>query len=79
MYFSSLATLPTRSCGIKPLAVGFIDPITINFDNCTLAICMSIIQILVIGGGDGGVLREVAKHSSVESISICEIDEVKWK
>ena len=33
----------------------------------------------MIGGGDGGVLREVAKHSSVESISICEIDEVKFK
>ena len=33
----------------------------------------------MIGGGDGGVLREVAKHSSVESISICEIDEVKCK
>lgn len=33
----------------------------------------------MIGGGDGGVLREVAKHSSVESISICEIDEVKYK
>lgn len=40
---------------------------------------LSIIQVLVIGGGDGGVLREVAKHSSVKSISICEIDEVKWK
>ncbi len=33
----------------------------------------------MIGGGDGGVLREVAKHSTVESISICEIDEVKQK
>ena len=32
--------------------------------------------ILVIGGGDGGVLREVAKHSSVKEIHICEIDEV---
>ena len=32
--------------------------------------------MLVIGGGDGGVLREIAKHSTVEEISICEIDEV---
>ena len=31
----------------------------------------------MIGGGDGGVLREVAKHSTVENISICEIDEVR--
>ena len=35
-------------------------------------------KVLVIGGGDGGVLREVAKHSTVENISICEIDEVKY-
>ena len=31
-------------------------------------------KVLVIGGGDGGVLREIAKHSSVEEITICEID-----
>ncbi|KAK9707366.1 hypothetical protein RND81_07G192700 [Saponaria officinalis] len=33
-------------------------------------------KVLVIGGGDGGVLREVARHSSVEHIDICEIDEM---
>ena len=32
--------------------------------------------MLIIGGGDGGVLREVLKHSSVESVVQCEIDEV---
>lgn len=32
-------------------------------------------KILVIGGGDGGVLREVVKHSSVESAILCDIDE----
>jgi len=32
-------------------------------------------KVLVIGGGDGGVLREVAKHDGVVSIDICEIDE----
>ena len=31
-------------------------------------------RVLVIGGGDGGVLREVARHPGVESITICEID-----
>ena len=35
------------------------------------------LQVLVVGGGDGGVLREVAKHSTVEEIHICEIDEVR--
>ena len=33
-------------------------------------------QVLVIGGGDGGVLREVSRHSSVEQIDICEIDKM---
>jgi spermidine synthase len=31
-------------------------------------------KVLVIGGGDGGVLREVSRHPSVEQIDICEID-----
>ncbi|KAL9166214.1 hypothetical protein ABFS82_05G015100 [Erythranthe guttata] len=33
-------------------------------------------KVLVIGGGDGGVLREVARHSSVEKIDMCEIDKM---
>ncbi|XP_078487009.1 spermidine synthase [Ciona intestinalis] len=33
-------------------------------------------NVLVIGGGDGGVIREVLKHSSVVSITQCEIDQV---
>ena len=32
-------------------------------------------KVLVIGGGDGGVLREVAKHPGVEEIVICELDQ----
>ncbi|CAO2590031.1 Spermidine synthase [Lemmus lemmus] len=32
-------------------------------------------KVLIIGGGDGGVLREVVKHPSVESVVQCEIDE----
>uniref|UniRef100_A0A0G4H4N5 PABS domain-containing protein n=1 Tax=Chromera velia CCMP2878 TaxID=1169474 RepID=A0A0G4H4N5_9ALVE len=31
-------------------------------------------KALVIGGGDGGILREIARHPSVEEIDICEID-----
>lgn len=34
-------------------------------------------KVLVIGGGDGGVLREVVKHESVEEAVLCEIDEVQ--
>ncbi|XP_061360118.1 spermine synthase-like isoform X2 [Gastrolobium bilobum] len=32
--------------------------------------------VLVVGGGDGGVLREVCRHSSVNHVDICEIDEM---
>lgn len=32
-------------------------------------------RVLIIGGGDGGVIREVIKHPAVESIVLCEIDE----
>ena len=31
-------------------------------------------SILVVGGGDGGVLRELNKYKNVERIDICEID-----
>lgn len=33
------------------------------------------LQVLVVGGGDGGVVREVCRHSEVEEIVMCEIDE----
>lgn len=32
-------------------------------------------RVLVVGGGDGGVLREVLRHPSVEKAELCEIDE----
>lgn len=31
-------------------------------------------NVLVIGGGDGGTLREVVKHGKVKQADICEID-----
>ena len=36
----------------------------------------SLVQVLVIGGGDGGVLGEVSRHVLVDQIDICEIDEM---
>jgi len=33
-------------------------------------------NVLVVGGGDGGVLREVLKHKTVEHVTICEIDQM---
>jgi len=34
-------------------------------------------KVLVIGGGDGGVVREVLRHESVESVVLCDVDEVR--
>jgi hypothetical protein len=34
-------------------------------------------KVLVIGGGDGGVLREVVKHECVKEAILCDIDEVR--
>lgn len=31
-------------------------------------------QVLVIGGGDGGTVREVLKHKMVREVHLCEID-----
>lgn len=31
-------------------------------------------NVLIIGGGDGGVAREVLKHSSIESLTVVDID-----
>jgi len=31
-------------------------------------------RVLIIGGGDGGILREVARHRDIESITMVEID-----
>jgi spermidine synthase len=37
-----------------------------------------IFKILIIGGGDGGVIREVVKHPQVEEVILCEIDQVRF-
>jgi len=31
-------------------------------------------NVLVIGGGDGGTVREILKHNTIKSIDMCEID-----
>src|SRR5690606_7373916 len=31
-------------------------------------------QVVVIGGGDGGTVRELLKHRGIEKIVLCEID-----
>ncbi|MBI9070855.1 MAG: polyamine aminopropyltransferase [Melioribacteraceae bacterium] len=36
----------------------------------------NIKNVLVIGGGDGGTVREILKHESVEKVTMVEIDEL---
>jgi spermidine synthase len=51
------------------------------YHDCHIAhttFCVSL-QVLIIGGGDGGVLREVVKHPQVEEAVLCEIDQVLLK
>ncbi|MFN3603150.1 MAG: polyamine aminopropyltransferase [Leptonema sp. (in: bacteria)] len=31
--------------------------------------------VLVVGGGDGGTVREIVRHNSLEKVDMCEIDE----
>ncbi|KAA0055218.1 spermidine synthase 1-like [Cucumis melo var. makuwa] len=33
-------------------------------------------KVLLIGGGDGGILREVSRHACVEQIDICDLDKM---
>ncbi|MEY4723244.1 MAG: hypothetical protein RLZZ324_757 [Candidatus Parcubacteria bacterium] len=40
----------------------------------TLTSCPRIGRVLVIGGGDGGTVREALRYSDVESVTLCEID-----
>ena len=34
-----------------------------------------VVKVAIIGGGDGGVAREVCKDRRVMSVDLCEIDE----
>ena len=39
-----------------------------------MAVKPDIKSVLVIGGGDGGCIRELCKYDSIEKIDLCEID-----
>lgn len=41
----------------------------------SLSICQSPKKVMVIGGGDGGTVREVLKYKTVEEVELIEIDE----
>jgi len=33
-------------------------------------------KVLIIGGGDGGVVRELDRYPAVKEVVLCDIDEV---
>ncbi|KAF8821432.1 putative Spermidine synthase [Cardiosporidium cionae] len=33
-------------------------------------------NVLVVGGGDGGTVREICRHEDVERVDVCELDEM---
>ena len=37
---------------------------------------LCVYKVLIIGGGDGGTIREISKHSLVKEIHQCELDKV---
>lgn len=59
----------TVNCSMTNLKMTNVSP---HCNHCLF----SLSQVLIIGGGDGGVLREVVKNPLVESVVLCEIDEV---
>ena len=41
-----------------------------------MAVHPNVRDVLVIGAGDGGVIRELARYDSIQSIDLVEIDEL---
>ena len=56
-----------------------LSPCLCNTESAGLLNGSSFVQVLVVGGGDGGVLREVLKHPEVEHVDVCEIDAVSCR
>lgn len=80
--FQQIDIFETEDCGRMLVLDGFVQ--ATEFDEFAYQEMLTHIpmfshpdprNVLVIGGGDGGVLREIAKHECVENIDICEIDE----
>ncbi|XP_015934486.1 spermine synthase isoform X1 [Arachis duranensis] len=79
-YQEMIAHLPLCSIespkNVSQLFGNFSTFVLFCFYNLLKMVFVMLFQVLVVGGGDGGVLREVSRHSSVEHIDICEIDKM---
>lgn len=73
---SGLEDLNHRPFGHKPASLTSRLPSPHGSHDSQMIATPVSLQVLIIGGGDGGVLREVVKHPLVETVIQCEIDEV---
>jgi len=80
-YFQEIAVLQTRGFGRMLVLDGIIQ--TTEFDEAgyhemichvPLLVHPEPKRVLVIGGGDGGAVREALRHGTVEEVVLCEID-----
>ncbi|HID55155.1 TPA: polyamine aminopropyltransferase [Candidatus Poribacteria bacterium] len=79
--YQRIAVLDTVSCGKLLLLDGMI-MLTEKFEfvyhdmlvHPPLFVHPSPKRVLIIGGGDGGAIREVVKHEEVEQVELVEID-----
>jgi spermidine synthase len=80
--FQQIDVYQTETCGVMLVLDGIIQ--CTQYDEFTYQEMLTHLpmfshpnpeRVLVIGGGDGGILREITKHSCVKEIDICEIDE----
>ncbi|XP_014253036.1 spermidine synthase isoform X2 [Cimex lectularius] len=81
--FQSIQVLQTKSLGKALILDGIIQ--CTEFDEFSYQEMISYLplhshpnpqKVLIVGGGDGGVAREVAKHPSVKAIDQVEIDDL---
>jgi hypothetical protein len=80
--FNALSAMSSRTLPIMALRFIPSNPVHTRYQemiaHIPLASHPNPKKVLVIGGGDGGVVREVLKHDTVEEVVLCDIDEVRW-
>jgi len=79
--FQRIDVYRTKTCGVMLALDGIIQ--TSEFDEANYHEMLAHVPMfahprpertLVIGGGDGGILREIGRHQCVREMDICEID-----
>lgn len=79
--FQSLSIMKTKEYGMMMALDDFVmlteaDEFVYHemISHIPVGFCKNIKNILVVGGGDGGTIRELLKYDSLEKVVLCEID-----